>query len=185
MGPAEEASLVARLRRGEAAALTQVYGLYSQRLFRFLVRLAQHPQVAEDLHQETWVAAARNSSRLAVDTDLAAWLFTIARNKHLSWCRGLAAEARRTEGMEPEAVPAPDRAVNVRRDLERALAGLPEIHREVLLLMGCEGLEAERAAAVLGLSVEAVRQRLSRARAALAQALEAPAKIVPIRKETA
>jgi len=57
------------------------------------------------------------------------------------------------------------------RDLERALAALPEIHREVLLLVGVEGLDIKQAAAVLAIGHDAGRQRLARARAALAEAL--------------
>lgn len=57
------------------------------------------------------------------------------------------------------------------RDLERALADLPETPREILLLVAIEGLEIAQAATVLGLSADTARQRLSRARAALAAAL--------------
>ena len=57
------------------------------------------------------------------------------------------------------------------RDLERALASLPDIHREVLLLVGVEGLDVAQAAAVLSIRPDAARQRLARARAALAEAL--------------
>jgi RNA polymerase sigma-70 factor (ECF subfamily) len=185
VGPSEDARLVARLRRGDREALGETYARFSDRIFRFLVRLAGRAALAEDLHQETWVAAARYAPRLTSDTDLAAWLFTIARNKHRSWCRWSAAEARREEGLELDtAALGPDRAIDTRRDLERALAALPAIHREVLLLIGGEGLETAQAAAVLGLTTEAVRQRLARARAALGEALSAPpAQIVRFRKE--
>jgi len=49
---------------------------------------------------------------------------------------------------------------------------LPEAHREVLLLVGVEGLDGAQAADVLGIRPEAFRQRLSRARTALAEALK-------------
>ena len=55
--------------------------------------------------------------------------------------------------------------------LERALAALSPAHREVLLLIAVERMEHEEAAAVLELSREALRQRLSRARAGLAEQL--------------
>ena len=180
---------MARFRGGDAAALGEIYARFSHRIYRFLVRLAGRPDVAEDLHQETWIAAARHAPRLAADTDLAAWLFTVARNKHHSWRRSAAAEASRREAASAEAeTAAVDQAVDARRDLERALASLPAIHREILVLIGCEGLETAQAAAVLGLTAEAVRQRLARARAALAAAL-APAedagsrRVVAFRKE--
>jgi RNA polymerase sigma-70 factor (ECF subfamily) len=55
--------------------------------------------------------------------------------------------------------------------LERALASLPPASREVLLLVGVEGFEQEQAAAMLGITYDALRQRLARARAQLAERL--------------
>ena len=57
------------------------------------------------------------------------------------------------------------------RRLEAALAGLPIAYREVLLLVGIEGLRPAEAAQVLGISGDALRQRLSRARALFGQRL--------------
>jgi RNA polymerase sigma-70 factor (ECF subfamily) len=183
---AAEADLVAGFRRGESAALRQIYARFAERLFRFLVRLTGKADVAEDLHQETWIAATRAASRLAPDTDLAAWLFTIARNKHRSHRRWQSADQSR---FETRAEPPPDAAARgddpeARHDLERALASLPAIHREVLVLVGCEGLGHDQAAAVLGISPEATRQRLSRARAALAEKIagETTDNVIDMRK---
>jgi len=53
-----------------------------------------------------------------------------------------------------------------------ALAGLSTTYREVLLLVGIENLTPAEAAAVCGISPEAMRQRLSRARALLARSLD-------------
>jgi RNA polymerase sigma-70 factor (ECF subfamily) len=64
-------------------------------------------------------------------------------------------------------------AGELERRVERALAGLPSRHREVLLLVTVEGFTPAEAAAVCGVSAEALRQRLSRARAALARELSA------------
>jgi len=176
MNTPEGPDLVARLRTGDRAALRQVYTLYSDRIFSFLLRLAKRRDVAEDLHQETWMAVSRNVERLAEDTDLAAWLFTIARNKHRSWRRWAALDFTRyvLDAFETETVSgsgAPDTRDELVH-LELALRGLPEAHREVLLLVGVEGLEGHQAAEVLGIKPEAFRQRLSRARAALTAALE-------------
>lgn len=171
----EQRGLLAAFRRGDAGALRQIYAEFSPRLYRFLVRLGARVDLAEDLHQETWIAAARHAPRLVDDTDLAAWLYTIARNKYRSWwrwsVRSLEARlrARAPEPVGPDPVP----ALVLRHDLARALAALPPIHREVLLLVGCEGLDHAQAAAVLGLREGALRQRLLRARAALAERLEA------------
>jgi RNA polymerase sigma-70 factor, ECF subfamily len=176
MNMPDAADLVARLRTGDRAALRTVYAHYSDRIFSFLLRLTKRRDVAEDLHQETWVSVSRNVQRLADDTDLAAWLFTIARNKYRSWRRWAALDFTRYvfDAFESEKVSGPG-APDVGDELahlELALRGLPEAHREVLLLVGVEGLEGNQAAEVLGIKPEAFRQRLSRARTALSEALE-------------
>jgi len=56
--------------------------------------------------------------------------------------------------------------------LEAALGDLPVASREVLLLVGVEGLEQDEVATILGISYDATRKRLSRARAELAQAID-------------
>jgi RNA polymerase sigma-70 factor, ECF subfamily len=176
MNTPPEADLVARLRTGDRAALRTVYAQYSDRIFGFLLRLSKRRDVAEDLHQETWVSVSRNVQRLAEDTDLAAWLFTIARNKYRSWRRWAALDFTRYvfDAFETDTVSGPG-APDIGDELahlELALRALPEAHREVLLLVGVDGLEGHQAADVLGIKPEAFRQRLSRARAELTEALK-------------
>ena len=171
--PSADAALVDRLRRGDRAAFRDLYGRFAQATFGFLLRLAGRRDVAEDLHQEVWLAIARHAARLDADTDLAAWIFTIARNRFLSSRRradpaALAGDPAALDRRAAEPATTDDPAC---RDLERALASLPEVHREMLLLVGVEGLDAAQAAAVLSIRPDAARQRLARARAALAAAL--------------
>ena len=171
--PSADTALVDRLRRGDRAAFRDLYGRFAQATFGFLLRLAGRRDVAEDLHQEVWLGIARHAARLEADTDLAAWIFTITRNRFLSARRradpaALAGDPAALERHAAAPAPTDDPAC---RDLERALASLPEVHREILLLVGVEGLDAAQAAAVLSIRPDAARQRLARARAALAAAL--------------
>lgn len=172
----DEAELVARLRRGDAGALGEVYARHHARIWSFLLRLSGRRHLAEDLFQETWLAVARGAGSLRDDTDLRAWLFTVARNRHRSHRRWAMLDiARLLEfGSGPDKhAPPPDQEVEARARAalaEAAFAGLSAAHREVLLLVVGEGLDAPRAGAILGLSPEAVRQRLRRARAELAEA---------------
>ena len=167
MMAAADSALVERLRRGERAAFRDLYARFAQASFGYLVRLAGRRDAAEDLHQEVWLSIARHAARLAPDTDLPAWIFTVARNRFVSSRRRADVVAA---GSDPTAIadlaagPQPSEDPGC-RDLERALASLPDIHREVLLLVGVEGLPREDAAAILGLRPDALRQRLLRARA--------------------
>lgn len=174
----DERTLVSALIEGERAAFDQVYDAYHVRIFAFLRRLSNRQDTAEDLAQETWLRFARAAKTLRPDTSLASFLFTIARNAFASHRRWAMLDLSRLVifGFETTTLAeAPDaqheRTTEMRR-LERALATLPIASREVLLLVGVEGLDQEEAAKILGLTYEALRQRLSRARAQLAKKME-------------
>jgi RNA polymerase sigma factor (sigma-70 family) len=178
VGSAQDGPLVAGLRRGDAASFEVVYQRYRGPLYGFLRRAVRRDDVAEDLFQETWMALARAAPALREDTDLAAWLFTVARNgfrSHLRWARlDLSRWIALTDDICPTSAPGPEVATSQARlvaAVEEALARLPAAHREVLLLVAVEGLEQSQVAEVLGISYAALRQRLTRARAALAELL--------------
>lgn len=174
-----DAAVVARLKRGDSAAFDDVVTRLRPRLYSFLTRLSRSPHLAEDLLQETWLRLATHAPDLPEDTQLAPWLFTVARNlfvSHRRWAlldserlRTLAsALGARLDDVSPFDVAA---ATESERRLEAALAALPVRYREVILLVAVERLEPADAARVLGINPEALRQRLSRARAILAERL--------------
>src|SRR4051812_30339570 len=82
-----ELDLVARLRHGDADAFDEVHAAFNSRLFNFLARLSRRRDVAEDLLEETWLRFVARAPRLRADTQLAPFLFTVARNLHVSYCR--------------------------------------------------------------------------------------------------
>jgi RNA polymerase sigma factor (sigma-70 family) len=175
-----ELALVARLRQGDADAFDDVYRAFNTRLFTFLVRLSRRRDVAEDLLEETWLRLVKHARRLRPDTRLGPWLFTVARNLYVSFNRARLFEDSATAS--PIAIwpfsleqPSPFEAVaatELERRIERALAALPSTSREVLLLVAVAGLSHSDAADVCGITPEALRQRLHRAREALTRALE-------------
>lgn len=142
--------------------------------------MARNRHVAEDLLQETWLRLASRSRDLDEDTDLGAWLFTVARNLFLSHVRRAMCGVERLDcsacAAQGELNATPFEiasATQTRRRLERALLELPIDQREVLVLVAVERLEPGQVATVLGVKPEAVRKRLERARKALAEKLEA------------
>jgi RNA polymerase sigma-70 factor (ECF subfamily) len=186
MQPADERELLGRLGQGDSTAFDALYEAYRPRLFAFLARLSRRRDVAEDLLEETWLRLVAGSGTIPAGTPLGAWLFTVARNLFISYCRSRMLEAERIGELtrlssEPRRGDSPFEALvstELRAGLERALARLSVSDREVLLLVGVEGLKPAEAAGVLGVSSEALRQRLSRARSRLAghMADTAPAK---------
>ena len=187
-----ELDLIARLRVGDTAAFDEVHAALNGRLFGFLARLARNRDVAEDLLEETWLRLVQHANRLDPDTRLAPWLFTVARNLYISYCRSRSLEESSAGiGLWPIAPPPPSpfeaaAGSELGRRLEAALASLPALSREVLLLVGGEGMTPSEAAGVCGVTPETMRQRLSRARALLAARLdEARARQASILKEVA
>jgi RNA polymerase sigma-70 factor (ECF subfamily) len=178
MDRAAELALVERLRGAKPGAFDEIYAAYNLRLFNFLARLSRRPDVAEDLLEETWVRVIEHAGGLRTDTRLAPWLFTVARNLYFSYCRTRALDDRLTAGIGlwPLAMPHPSpyeatAANELERRVETALASLPRVYREVLLLVWVEGLTRAEAALVCGIRADALRQRLSRGRALLAEEL--------------
>jgi RNA polymerase sigma factor (sigma-70 family) len=174
-----ELALVARLKGADADAFDVVHAAFNTRLFNFLARLSRRRDVAEDLLEETWLRFVDVLPRLRDDTRLAPLLFRIARNLHISYCRSRAMEDQHAPGMIglwPSGSPGPSPFdATVAREtgerLDEALAALPAMYREALLLVAVDDMRPAEAAAVCGITPEAMRQRLSRARAMLARQL--------------
>lgn len=180
---APDRDLLALLEQGDARGFDLTYARYAERIFGFLRRLSGSRALAEDLFQHTFMRLAEAGPGLRIDSDLRAWLFTVARNafhSHARATRSRALDARidvelvaapRTSGESPDSGLA-------LAELERALAGLSAGDRELLLLFGVEGLSYGELGAVLGLDQVTVRKRVSRARARLADALDEGARVV-------
>lgn len=178
-----ELALVHGLRAADPAAFDAVYAAYHGPLFSFLARLTRRRDVAEDLVEETWLRLVSRAHRLRDDSRLAPWLFTVARNLYVSYCRSRWFEesnAAALLGLWPSGAPPRSpfeiaAAGEADRRLESALAGLPTPYREVLLLVGVQGFSPADAASICGIRPDALRQRLHRARQLLARRLEPPA----------
>jgi len=174
-----EAAQIAALRRGDAGAFDAVYGQHRDRIYGFLVRMTGRRDVADDLFQETWLRLARSAPELREDSNLKAWLFTVARNLIRSHARWVALDREAVDRVALDATPiapsSPYQAVELgetQAALERALARLRPIYREALILVAVEGMSPMEAAGVADITPEAMRQRLARARAELVEALE-------------
>jgi len=175
-----ELELIAALRRSEDGAFAVVYDRYRSRLFTFILRMVNRRAIAEELAQELWMRLAVRAPSLREDTRLEPWLFTVARNLCLSYWRTRGIEGL-TDAEAVERLPdrgvSPDRSAQsheLRAQLERALTRLARPYREALLLVAVEGMSPATAAAVCGLSPEAMRKRVERARTMLAEEIRMP-----------
>jgi RNA polymerase sigma-70 factor (ECF subfamily) len=170
MADEPDAVLLSELRQGNTAALRALYRRCQPRLFSYLQRLSGRPEVAQDLSSEVWCRAAAKLHTLRPDSQLLPWLFTIARNLFFSYCRWRNRDEHYLNELgrlQFSAAPPPTPLETTMRSereaqLKEALAGLPAIYREAVILVAIEGFTHEQAAQVAGVRADAVRKRFSR-----------------------
>src|SRR5713101_2461839 len=140
------------------------------RLRRYARALARDLAAADDLVQDCLTRALGKLHLWQEGTDLRAWLFTILHNQYVNQVRRSVREGAAVglSETEPLLTRAPHQGKRLElRDLERAIAKLPEEQRSVILLVGLEGMRYEEVAEILDVPVGTVRSRLSRGRDAL------------------
>lgn len=134
------------------------------RLRRYARALVADRASADDLVQDTLERAWAKLHLYRRGTDLRAWLFTVMHNVHVNKVRS----ARPTDPLEDEMPELAQRAAQgdslVVRDLDRAIARLPDEQRAVLLLVTLEEMSYDHVARALGIPIGTVMSRLSRAR---------------------
>jgi RNA polymerase sigma-70 factor (ECF subfamily) len=170
-------SLLAAARAGDRQALEALLERHEAQVYRFGMKMCGDPEDAKDVLQDTLLAMARGVRDFRGASSISTWLYTIARRFCIKKRRrsAFAPEEERSldAGAPAEATqladPAhsPDDALagkQVERALERAIDDLEPMYREVLLLRDVEGLTAAEVAEVLGVTTQAVKSRLHRAR---------------------
>ena len=169
-----DGALLAAARGGDRQALEGLLERHQAEAYRFGMRMCRDPEDAKDVLQDTLLAMARGIHDFRGASSMSTWLYTIAR----SFCikkrrRGKSVAHGEVGAFDgdafPDASPAahPDDALaakQVTAALERAIADLEPMYREVLLLRDVEGLTAPEVAEVVGATPQAVKSRLHRAR---------------------
>ncbi|MFA7249838.1 MAG: sigma-70 family RNA polymerase sigma factor [Dehalococcoidia bacterium] len=178
--------LVQRAQRGELPAFNSIVLRYQDAVYSLTLRMLAHPEAAQDVTQEAFVAAWRR-----IDTfrggSFRSWLFTIAANRARDELRR---GVRRPTASLDAARDDPDRAdidpadsdpgpeasaeqAELRAALEAALRDLPPDWREVVVLSDIHGLDYAEIAHATGVAIGTVKSRLSRARARLREVIMA------------
>ncbi|WP_373318356.1 sigma-70 family RNA polymerase sigma factor [Methylobacterium haplocladii] len=139
-------------------------------LRRFAISLTKDAARADDLVQDTMLKAWRSRARFAADTNLGAWLFTIMRNVFYSDYRKSMRETPMSPGDEASrlvSIPEQPGRLDL-QDMAIALAKLPEVMRQALVLVAIENLSYEEAAVVMACKIGTVKSRVWRAREQIA-----------------
>jgi RNA polymerase sigma-70 factor (ECF subfamily) len=165
--------LVARARAGDRKALEAVLQAIAPSIHRFGLRMCKSVHDAEDVLQDTLINIATHLAEFEGRSSLSSWVFALTRSACARKRRGL---KNRPPVSDERLVEAPDLAASpeskaadqqLAMALSRALDDLSDDYREVILLRDVEGLSAPEAASSLGISVDALKSRLHRAREAL------------------
>jgi RNA polymerase sigma-70 factor (ECF subfamily) len=144
-------------------------------VFRYLCRFIGQAETARDLTQEVFLRVSRSDAPVAEaggsdGPGHRAWIFTIARNLALNHVRD-AQRRPQTSGSEALADASRPATQELAASLNQALAALPDLDRDVFLLRESAGLSYDEIATTCGLTPDAVRSRLHRARQQLREML--------------
>lgn len=178
----DEADLGERLRRGDSAALEELYNLYFDRLYSMVFNQVGYDHSnAEDVVQEIWLAAIKSAKKFRGQSQPYTWLCSIAWHKIKDFqrrhYRQMAKQQQAPSQIEiPElgemidSEPLPEEVLEREETKElvrRALSSLPSHYQQVLTLKYIEGMSAKEISQAFGKSTRSVESLLDRARLAL------------------
>lgn len=169
MDTRSDSELLLDVARRDGSAFAALFDRHHGPVFRFVYRYSGSTDVAEDLTQDVFVELLSKSSRFDVRRgELRTWLFSIARNLALKHFRR---EHPRMPLDDETEVAAGDSgpldrilSAEIAVAVQEAIAALPPLQREVLILIEYEDLSLAEAASVVNADVAAVKSRLHRAR---------------------
>jgi RNA polymerase sigma-70 factor, ECF subfamily len=186
-GPEFEFEYIRRILAGERRLFHDLIRPCERSIYFLLYALLKNETEAEDAAQETVIKVYQNLDKFRGEAQFRTWVLSIARNEGLARLRKIG--NRREDSIEAETdeqtgdyTPAiltswrevPLEAVErkeLREIMRKAIEGLPEIYRNVVLLRDIEEMDIRETAAALDISEASVKVRLHRARAMLQKAL--------------
>jgi RNA polymerase sigma factor (sigma-70 family) len=164
MSDTDSGLLVRYSREGAEDAFAEIVRRYLNLIYSVALRQVRSPQLAEEIAQSAFTELARNAHRLAPDTVLAAWLYTVTHRAALNVVRR---EARR---QLREQIASEMNALNTTIDdwthiaplLEEAMQALDETDRAAVLLRYFENKPLREVGQLLGTSDDTAQKRVSR-----------------------
>jgi RNA polymerase sigma-70 factor (ECF subfamily) len=171
--------LITRAQRGDSTAMGELLATVAPSLQRFGMLMCRDRTDAEDVLQDALISIANHLSEFEGRSSFSSWAFMLARSACSRRRRGL--KNQPAAALDELAHPPEETSVSPEQHtsdielaaaLNRALASLPEDYREAIILRDVEEMTAPEAAESLGITVQALKSRLHRARNALRDALK-------------
>lgn len=170
-----DTALVRACQRGDIEAFEQIFRVYRNPVFRLAYRFTGNRDDAEDLTQEIFLKVFENIGSFRYESSFATWLYRIAVNTCMNFQRdkkpaeSLGVTDDLGSSVSPEAI---CERGELQRKIEAEIASLPSPLKIAFLLVVVEGMTYREASEILGLSVDALRMRVSRARQILREKLK-------------
>lgn len=177
---AREVGLIGRIVAGERELFHDLVRPYEKAVYFAAFSVLRNPQDAEDAAQETMLKALKNLHQFRADSKFSTWLVAIAINEARARLRHertikfevIGDATEESDGHFTPAVISDWREVplealerkELREMLQKAIASLPELYREVLILRDVQEINIAETALLLGVSEGVVKTRLLRAR---------------------
>lgn len=162
--------------RGDERAFDELVHRHGGPIKGYALRMLRSPEQAEEIYVETFLRVAGQRGRWENRGSVRGWLFTIAHRLCIDVIRKRKTEREAMphvlEMENARATPSPEAIAQLGEKaarLERALAKLPEEHRQVVLLRGIHGLPASEVAVIVGMTESQVHSALSYARGRLTE----------------
>ena len=180
-GSSDEAKLIARSLAQDPDAFGQLVERYATVIVNLAYRMVGDRTEAEDLAQDTFVAAFKALPTFRAESKFSTWLYRIAANKCKDWLRakrpGQGAQDIDVEDVFNDRVVeerTPERLLSqqqVAAQLDRAIQRLPPLYREAFVLKHVEGLSYEEMQEILGVNTDTLKMRVYKGRLQLSREL--------------
>lgn len=168
-------------RDGSREAFEELFSRHHRAVIRFAWRMTGDPSTAEEAAQEIFLRIARAAPTYRPTAKFTTWMYTVARRTTLNYLRDteeargtvpIVTEGEGDDGAYAIQLPGPDDRnpeqvvweAQLAERFRKALGDLPEVYRSAFVLNRGDGLSYEEVAQVLGVTAQAVKTRIFRAR---------------------
>ncbi len=157
--------------RARPVDIGRLFDAHAAELCRYVERMTGRRELAEEIVQDVFIVARRRQADLVPGSNLRAWLYQVAAHHVRHQRRGTARWLRMIERFtvrpaegHPDGPEDAAAASSTARRIQRTVAKLPEVQREVFVLFELQEVEGADIAEILGVSVNTVWSRLRLAR---------------------